>query len=893
MFSEDEFVPVPIRPLPSALLKRAHNPNRSAAPAKKRPAPPPRVSNSEGKKPKARTLREMQIEKFVAHLRKKMNEIRLSVLEREAEENEAYKKKNELPKWRNARGQETKSSLLNLGNLLSERDFITYLEFCEITHHESQLSVLGGTGNNHSALVRNSNKETSTFHYVYEHLEEMLEPLCFGTSLFAARPEQLLAVAEKLVKYPMDITCHVRQLNDTYDERANPVTREAGVLPQIDLINYATGNGKTWAAILASMTEVVNPKLWAHLKSNWRETMKGNSVVPHLGLSVRPCLDDDRLARVVLALIPEGTLFEQWSKTAHAVQAAMRDQLGMDFIIWTGIHKLKRKSKLDPIGKEGTLKDAHELCTSSNKAMLWLVPAKTDSAKKTLRATDSNHLHVPIRIYDEMSCRTEPKSAGRESWVMKNVIVQATVERLERATSNQKAHPLRKALSGYNLDPQNSDHAAKFHLLTAPDWLRWLVSIGMQSLMPAGIRKITMKVRMQSLSAIVNKSDMNITSLDELLNAMLNSQNANYTEMTATQRKEFLGRCRGILDAAAQEQDTTIHSRLAAAIHDLKSVEEALPPPAQPTAPGVPIALHLINANRDIERERKILACMIRVLTKLSEAVCVDPPPECPISMEEIPPEKVAIFACCTNLFNVDFTSMIGNKCPMCRASISNRIIKATTAIGALVEETKTPEADATGPSTVNEHELVGDEANLVERLSDVADKYKFTMASKAVAKTVKEFLRFKPRGARILLAYSCYDDHHTNDPTHRTRTLLKQDVPELDSVMAIHKKHPEVIERFTNTDDQNRVLIINTSDGSASLEGLDLWNTDLVIIDRLGGSFRLTPSKIVQTVGRAMRPQLKGADAEFNSISDGPSDFPAKMIVMLERHVARDVPHT
>ena len=483
-----------------------------------------------------------------------------------------------------------------------------------------------------------------------------------------------------------------------------------------------------------------------------------------------------------------------------------------------------------------------------------------------------------------------------------------TVERLQRATRAQTEHPLRKALAGIDFDASCTHHAAAFHLLTAPDWLRLMVSKGMASTMPSGIRKVSLKVRLQSLAARFNSSDMNITSLDELLEAMMKNAGANYTAMTNAQRKEFLDRCRAILgqtapkpgeDGSMSDEETTIHSRLQAALKELQEVHAALPKPPQPAGPGLPIPQPILDAYKDIDREKRILACMIRMLSNLSDAVCVDPPPECPISMDDIPPHKVGIFPCCTQLFNVDYKDQLNDKCPMCRAPLRG-VIVATQAIDALVEAPKPPPAPANGagPSGASPHAapadkaLVGDEPKLIERLENIAATKKFTMTSKAVAKTVREFLRFKPNGARILLAFSCRnnqgDDEGNGNGTLRTRELLMADVPELHSVAAVHKKRPEVTKAFTTADDRNRVLIINTADGSASLEGLDLWNTDLVIIDRLAGEANLTPAKIVQTIGRAMRPQAKGAAAQTDTVYDGLSPFPAKMIALLERDNSR-----
>ena len=872
---------------------------------------PPKLSMSkaEGKKPMVprptspvdktalhleRGSRAIELNAVVKHLREKMDGMREFVFAREAEDNKSYDERV-VPSWRDYSGNESVTKLMDLAHLLSsDRDFISYDTYCDITHHESLMSVLGGK-NAYTPMVRKSDKETKTFTYIYDHLEDLLAPLVFSTSLFRARPEQLLAVAEKMAKYDVDLTCKVRRVNEQEQEAAEYM-RTADCLPLIDLINYATGNGKTWATVLASMTEVSHPQLWQRMRDGWRDVFKANTVVANLGLSRCENLDGQELTRVVVALIPQ-QLMPQWEKTANAVTLAMESQMGIGFHVWVGLNKLQRASKADPLGKERTLKEAHELCTGTNKAMLWLVPAKTESAKKTVRAAP--HLHIPIRIYDEMSARTEPKSKLPESRVMKNVIVQATVQRLETGTRAQSEHPLRKALGGLDFEAGKTSHAAVFHLLTAPDWLRLMVSKGMGATMPSGIRKVCLKVRLQSLAARVNHTDMNITSLDELLHAMLNNANTQHV-LSDVQRREFLERCRRILGASAPpegeagdqgEQGNSIHARLQAALGELKSLLDAIPPAPQPPAPGVPIPQAEIAAYQDFEREKHTLNTMIRMLTNLSDAVCVDPPPECPITMDDIPPEHVGIFPCCTNLFDARYKDQIpSNTCPMCRAPLRG-VIAASQAIDALVDKPKPkplPKPAAAGsPSggAAANPSLIDDEPRLLERFKTMERKTKFTASSKAVAKVVREYLRFKPRGARILLAFACRAvDGDENEATRKTRDLLMADVSELTSVMAVHRRRPEIVEDFTTDDDSNRVLVINTNDRSASLEGLDLWNTNMVIIDRLDMGHRyggLDAAKIVQTIGRAMRPQVNKPN---KSAASGSAGFPAKMIVLLDR---------
>jgi hypothetical protein len=358
--------------------------------------------------------------------------------------------------------------------------------------------------------------------------------------------------------------------------------------------------------------------------------------------------------------------------------------------------------------------------------------------------------------------------------------------------------------------------------------------------------------------------------------------------------KQFTEQCRRILgvdDGGGAESGTTIHERLTSAMAETQEALKAIPP--QPTrdhhqhytdAENQAWRLQ-VDAYADFDREKRVLTVMIRMFKNLADAVCIDPPPECPITLDEIPPEHVGIFPCCTNLFDIRSRDKLGSRCPMCREPISGGILNVSNAVSAITKPSEPPPDKAAGPSTpaMPASEMLGNEPALIERLQGLENGKPLTMSSKAVAAVIKEYLAFQPRGARILLAFATwYVDGNESGPTRRLRELLKQDVPELTSVDVIHRKDRSSVNRFTTADDSNRVLFVNTNDDSSSLEGLDLWNTGMVLIDRLAPG-RLTADKIVQTVGRAMRPQLK-TKQKLTLDPDEASPFPAKLIVLLDR---------
>ena len=235
--------------------------------------------------------------------------------------------------------------------------------------------------------------------------------------------------------------------------------------------------------------------------------------------------------------------------------------------------------------------------------------------------------------------------------------------------------------------------------------------------------------------------------------------------------------------------------------------------------------------------------------------------------------EHVGILTCCTNLFDKRCQGKFpNNKCPMCRAEIKG-VLAVSQAVDVLTDAQTTAAVVVVFVKrcrrvvVVVSQMLIGDETHLLERLRGLKSAPRFTASSKAVAEVVSEYLRFKPRGARILLAFACRNvlDGNEAAATRLTRQLLHTEVPALSEVLALSGRRDGVAKQFTTENDTNLVMVINTNDTSVSLEGLDLWNTGMVIIDRLDAGHRrdggLDAAKIVQTIGRAMRPQVKAAN--------------------------------
>ena len=828
------------------------------------------------------------------YLRSKMDAIRAMVRDRAEQDNKSFCD-SALPEWRDVDGNRTAVHMKNIEDLMaSNADFIPYEVFADMQHHENLLATLGDYTAGTEPFVRWSNKEGITFNHVYENIETIIAPVIRETELFALRPEQRLAIGEKLVRYPNEMHASVKKLSEPRREAAQ-VGLPPMTVPTISLNNYATGNGKTMMAITMAMTEVCDPTLWKGLQDGWRASVWAHATIDHLGLTKSPNLAEGALARVVIAWVPS-PLLGQWENTAKAVDEAMRLEKQTGFLIWKGLSVLKRAGN-GPDGQKTvrrTMRSAHRTTQREGQPLLWLVPADTKSAFQTVR--DAPHLSFPTRIYDECTSTTEPKGPPvPESRALRNIICQATIPRLVAATGSQYNHPLFKALGKQKYSPGSTEHAAIFHLLCAPDWLRLLMCRGMAPTMPTGLRKLHLKIRIQSMSGRLLRSDLTVTGLDDLLRAVLNGVGGQ-TALTVEEFADTIDRCRRMLGVvagpSAEAAGMSLHGRLSAAAGGVQVQLDQLPPPPRPVE-GIPVSPEAWDRYAPTDRKRKAFTAMKRMFEKLAESVRHDQPPVCPISDEEIPPEHVGIFPCCTNSFDNRYKSYLSNRCPMCGQALSDGLLSASSAIDALVKPPKRRDDAAEALPCIRDDEpaLIGAFESLTE------DGKSFAGSIKAVVAAIEQFLRYRPTGARILLAFAC--DGNAGSGTAKTRQTLQAALDgRIQTIDAVTAKNDKQVSAFVTDDDSNRILLINTNDKSLSLEGLDLWNAQLIIMDKISPG-ELKPAAMVQAIGRIMRPQYElyvpsgsgasGSSADTRMVDlgglkpAGAKSYPPKWIVLLE----------
>ena len=96
----------------------------------------------------------------------------------------------------------------------------------------------------------------------------------------------------------------------------------------------------------------------------------------------------------------------------------------------------------------------------------------------------------------------------------------------------------------------------------------------------------------------------------------------------------------------------------------------------------------------------------------------------------------------------------------------------------------------------------------------------------------------------------------------------------------------------YLKEDDTNRLLVINTADGSTTMAGLNLQNSDLLLFDRLNTYYGCDTARLVQSIGRIMRaqkrtPEQRVEDARFYR-KNGRSVHAPKLLVFIDKAVDR-----
>ena len=262
---------------------------------------------------------------------------------------------------------------------------------------------------------------------------------------------------------------------------------------------------------------------------------------------------------------------------------------------------MRKSAKKERVDR--TLVQAIKLAEDTNRALFWVMEA---CSRSTVMATRSApNYAIPFRIIDEGTGNkpTESRSQDPESPCLKTIICNATLEQLSRYTSSQPTHPLRKALEGHSLCLAYKTHCAIMTLCSVPSWLRLATAQSLAPLMPQGVLKISMRVRVCSLAGRIYQTDMIISSTDDLIKGMVLHECAR--DMSTPELDAITAKCHAILnrtDAAA-----SIAESLQSAIQATQEDRAALPAVVVST-PEQPLTQEQLNSNADLCRQQRVLS---------------------------------------------------------------------------------------------------------------------------------------------------------------------------------------------------------------------------------------------------------------------------------------------
>ena len=778
--------------------------------------------------------------------------------------------------------------------------FIPYDAICDALAQDNYNTLLGEEVDGHIMAVK-GNRESATLKQAIKDLEDgKLSLVPFdGGKFFMTPGQRLWAMMHNQAVTGEDIVCFVQLRNQP--ESQIQLVRPAGSTSDIFFDNVTPGSGKTALSLIKALTSCVSDAAWEQTQAEWRKRNETGRSINGLGLVQKRGCTNRTLARVVVVYVPD-TLVAQWEQHAKNLEEVFKEFTRKSFIIWTGQRVEQRETQTQhSIPKNMT--EAQRKTVEENRALLWILVAEP-SATKLTTLHDPSIAYVS-RIFDEVAGTrmTEPRSKNkRESEVLFTEVENATVKLLQEATNAQATHPIRRAFGGEKLNFDSPEHMAIMHHASAPHWARNLLSYEMRPVMPRGVQIMSFHVKTESLAARMHGiSDMQITTVDHLLDHTISGlQLPASTKPFAKTMKE---RAKKVLMSSGAGAGGSIAQMLKAAAEEATQNLDKMTKPVFADA-----AIQQMTPEQKLDNDKlkvadKCFKGMNRLFQQLHDAVDPNPgePRTCPILFEDVDAQDVVVMACCVNwMCRRALGRIMGNanpdlrKCPFCQQPIGNHAVD-----DALVRELLQPMADGAVQAPPPEPApaaavtvVAGDEASFFRKLESLKAGT-FKAGPLAAIEVVKAGIAFKGgKGLRMLLTFQYgLGTHGGSALTDKVRTMMRKEIPALDSVEAVaeaQSSESNAVTRYQKADDKNRVLIINSSRGSNSLAGINLPLTDLVLFDRTngeqarwGGPDNLTPSQITQAIARALRPQPQktpepGAQA-FNPYSQRNPSRPNK----------------
>jgi len=445
------------------------------------------------------------------------------------------------------------------------------------------------------------------------------------------------------------------------------------------------------------------------------------------------------------------------------------------------------------------------------------------------------------------------------------------------------------------------EHYCKMRLFAAPEFLRRMVSDGVQRNMPAGLIVQKLNLRAGTLAAVATGSDMITISLPNLVCQLLG------TGVSAVVKDNI----RDIFGKAEAMGSVEILDELDKYINQMPVFTQ-----------------HDSNAKQAV----------IRLKARMTE-ILGGSLPECPITMEPIKKEDVRILPCCTAILDKNVIEQCKGRCPLCRAPIGEmgtvaeedskkadeskepeagegdpdmpsnegdassskkngkRPIEAAFAKGGPGSPSLQPkrkraavgksnddsddesafldsddDGDAPAVARMPEQPEMPQQELFEQKISEISSRRPYSVDG--ILEVLKAQVDMNP-ASRVLLCFGF--DHGQRNIVRRITDRIRVDisnctVTNVDSCAKDYQKMEIAKMKF---DDATRypgpnIFLLNTTDRSSSVQGLDLHMTDLTIV---ADQCSLPAQR--QAAGRSLR--MKKRPREMTT----EERFPAKRLVV------------
>ena len=767
-------------------------------------------------------------------------------------------------------------------------------------HFLSIEEVMEGADKQHNAVLEKawfiteeSNRVQVLCEYLRDNVDELIKKVPLRCKEFILLWEQRLAILVMLSPLPKETFCKLSistdamyQINSALRARKKPFTSEvclaAGWLPNFLVADSCTGSGKTIMAIMVLLARLLDKENWEDLNASYDTIVRMRKINPHAGLCRGSTCVDGKLARVGVVFAP-AHLIGHWYKTAQSAVLGAREVYGQQLHInvWKGL-------------TGHSLREVYESAPGGGVPTLWIVPMESKSMK-VLR--DHPDIGVAGAIYDELSMPMSARSDAPESVVAFNYITQATIDALKNATRGMPRHPFRLALGDnfvsiadvcketgivnqmYGKVQMGLDHMVMLRMWALPEFVRRTVTEGVLKNMPEGLEIQKIPLRCSTLNGLMTGSDMVKVSLVDVVSNVLGSG-------FPTEWREDI---RGIFGAGDD------HAKEMRALRDdLAEYRSGLVVTSQSERNGV--------------RKAEILSDRLSTAVASGNLVC-------PVTAEHIYPyaaaggdTKMYVMKCCSALVHKDAVTQIDQAAPRCLAckewlgaeeadpdrEVPNPFRSAAAASSSANGEKERPASPSVAiedkRSRVEAGESVSsDEEDAEAKLVRLREAEKeldkgFELLGAERPQTtdgVIKALRLQYNHDPSFRALLCFNfEAHQRNVVRKLMQRIRKDVGQGNAVVTdiedTVKDHVRAEEAKARYDDRHghpepQIFLINTRHKSNSVQGLDLFETDLTMV---ADGCELVVKR--QVIGRILRQRKRPRE-----MGEG-ERFPKKRLLVL-----------